>query len=195
MHWLDGFSIWTLAGVIFALRICDVSLGTIRTISVVHGRVLVAVSLGFVELLLWTLAISQVIRNLSEYPVLAVAYAGGFATGNAMGVTIEKKLAMGRTALRIISERGSDIANALRTSGQHLLTVSGIGRDGPTALVYATCARRDMRGLIDRAKDIDPKLFYVVERYAETSQLSPVTTAAPLTPLQPTGWRAVLKKK
>jgi len=119
--------------------------------------------------------------------VLAVAYAGGFATGNAMGVTIEKKLAMGRTALRIISDRGADIANALRSSGQHLLTVDGAGRAGPTALVYATCARRDLRNLIERAKVIDPYLFYVVERYAETSQLVPIP--------QPTGWRAVLKKK
>ena len=78
---------------IFAARIVDVSLGTIRTICVVNGRRHVALVLGFFEILVWIFAVSKVIGDL-QHPVLAVAYALGFATGNFVGITIEKRLAL-----------------------------------------------------------------------------------------------------
>ncbi len=81
----------------------DVSLGTLRTISVVHGRTRVSVVLGFFEVLVWVTAVSQVITRLDESPWLAVAYAGGFAAGNAVGIALEKRLKLGSVVVRIIT--------------------------------------------------------------------------------------------
>jgi uncharacterized protein YebE (UPF0316 family) len=180
-------SLWALAVLIFFLRIADVSLGTLRTISVVNGRLRLSVVLGFFEILIWVTAISQVILRVREHPALVVAYAGGFAAGNAMGITLEKKLALGRAVVRVISERGDAVAAVLAEFGRVLGVFDSELGEARTRLVFATLARRDLNRAIARAREIDPQLFYVVERFSETSHLSPLPS--------PTGWRAVLKRK
>jgi uncharacterized protein YebE (UPF0316 family) len=145
------------------------------------------VALGFVEILIWTFAISQVVLSLGESPLVALGYAGGFAVGNAAGIALERRLAMGTSAIRLVSAAGTEISRAIAADGHVVTTIQGTSGDGPTTLVYATCPRRDLNRLIRQARSIDPGLFYVVERFAEASKLAPVP--------QPTGWRAVLKKK
>lgn len=142
MPYLSALPVWTLAAAIFLLRIVDVSIGTVRTISVVHGRVKLAVFLGFFELLIWTAAVSQVILGLSEYPLLIVAYAGGYAVGNAVGITIERRLAIGSCVVRVLSDsKGSEVAAALRSLAEHVTSFLGEGPGGRRTLVYATCPR------------------------------------------------------
>ncbi|MFH1654021.1 MAG: DUF5698 domain-containing protein [Pseudomonadota bacterium] len=46
------------------MRITDVSLGTLRMINVMQGRKFQALVLGFFEIFIWILAVSQVIANL-----------------------------------------------------------------------------------------------------------------------------------
>ncbi|MCA9319888.1 MAG: DUF2179 domain-containing protein, partial [Planctomycetes bacterium] len=81
-----------LALVIFLARIGDVSIGTLRTILVFRGRSIPAAVLGFFEVLIWITAAGQVIRNLDAW-YLTIAYAGGFAMGNIVGIWLESKLA------------------------------------------------------------------------------------------------------
>jgi uncharacterized protein YebE (UPF0316 family) len=176
-----------LAILIFLSRMTDVSLGTMRTIAVVQARIPLAMVLGFIEVTIWVLAVSQVISRLGDLPILTVAYAGGFAAGNALGITLERRLAIGSAAIRVISRHGRALAVELNRLGHVVASIDGESPEGPQTLVYATCARRDLPSIIDRARAIDPELFYVVERFAETSRLVPVPPT--------TGWRAVLKKK
>jgi len=68
----------------FGIRIVNVSIGTLRTITVVQGRLKLSVVLGFFEVLIWITALSQVLVGASTNPVLILAYAGGFAGGNAV---------------------------------------------------------------------------------------------------------------
>lgn len=157
-----------MAALIFCLRICDVSLGTIRTISVVEGRVQLSVILGFFEVLIWITAVSQVIARIGESPLFLFAYAGGFATGNAVGILLERWLAMGSTVVRFISmERGYELAEDLRSHGWQVTTFAGQGRDGERLLVYAIVPRKDTALLLKRARAVDPGVFYVVERISE----------------------------
>jgi hypothetical protein len=37
MEWVASIPVWLLCGVIFVLRIRDVTLGTVRTVSIVEG--------------------------------------------------------------------------------------------------------------------------------------------------------------
>ena len=178
-----------LAGVIFALRTVDVSVGTVRTLAIVSGKVRTAVVLGFFEVLIWILVVSQVVRQIENNPWLAIAFAGGFASGNALGIFIEKRLAFGSNVLRILSsDSGTDIAEALRTMGQAVTTFEGRGREGPVMLIYVISPRARAPALIAAARSIDPNLVYVTER-AENWSLSRTVIA------QPTGWRAFWKKK
>lgn len=188
MGFLESLPILGIAALIFLSRIVDVSLGTMRTISVVNARIRLSVMLGFFEILVWVTAVSQVIARIDEHPALTVAYAAGFAAGNALGITLERKLAIGVVVVRMISEhKGDEIAERLRGLGQIVTVFRGEGRDGPRTLLYAACARRRLPRLMQEAKGVDPSLFCVVERFAQTSDWLPLPS--------PSGWRAVLKKK
>ncbi len=183
--------IWAQALSIFALRVTDVSMGTLRTISVVQGKMKLSVFLGFFEVLVWICGVSQVMAGLTKYPVLALAYAGGFAVGNGVGILLERAVALGSVALTIISpSRGRDIAEKLRSDGQPLTTLAGEGRDGPVTMIYTTVSRRSMRRLLESARSIDPRLFYSVEPLREW-RLD--MTGRPLP--HATGWRTWLKMK
>ncbi len=147
---------------IFCARICDVSLGTLRTVSVINGRGGVAWMLGFVEVLIWVFAVSNVIANLS-HPAYAVAYALGFATGNYVGVRIEQWVAYGRQIVRVFTRRGAEIAAALRGAGFGVTQFDGHGRDGPVQSLLIETRRRGVGEIIDRARTIDESCYYTVE--------------------------------
>jgi len=187
MDILSSLPVWALALLIFGLRIVDVSMGTVRTLTVVSGRVRLSVILGFFEVLVWVVAISQVLAVAGREPLLLLAYAGGFAAGNAVGIWIERRLALGHRVLRIISlQRGEEIAERLRERGLPVTTFRGEGRDGPRTLLYLLAERRRVPGVIAAAREIDPDMFYVVEPVSEVREL-PLPRA--------TGWRSPLKMK
>ena len=179
--------VWALAALIFLLRVADVSLGTMRTIVVVNGRVTLSVALGFVEVLIWITAVSQVILRLRESPVLILAYAGGFAAGNAVGIVLERRLALGQCVVRLISSEGEKVARILSSVGQVRGVFSSEGGMSANRLVFATLARSDLPEAVRRAKAVDPDVFYVVDRFSQTNGRTPLP--------HPTGWRAILKMK
>ncbi len=91
---------------IFLARVCDVTIGTVRIMLLSKGRRLLAPMLGFVEVLIWLLAIRQIFNHL-ENVACYLAFAGGFAMGNYVGMCIEQKLAIGLDAVRIITKKDS----------------------------------------------------------------------------------------
>lgn len=188
MTFVNEMPLWALALAIFCLRIVDVSIGTVRTILVVQSKLAAAVLIGFVEVLLWVMAVSHVIVNIKESPILAVAFAAGFATGNAAGIMLERRLAIGTCVLRIISNgQGEAVAGAIRSAGHVVTTFDGWDRDVHRKLLYTTCPRREAKHLIGLAKVVDPDMLFMVDRFAQTGHGGPLP--------HPTGWRAVFKKK
>lgn len=161
---------------IFFARITDVSIGTMRLICVTRGRKTLAVVLGFLEVTVWILAISSVFSRLDHW-VNIVAYAGGFATGNAVGMWIERMLAMGVQVVLLIS-RGSAhaVAERLRFAGMIVTTFIGAGRHGPVSLCLAIVPRRKTASVIRMAKDIDPDVIVTVEDVVESSIRSAVVS-------------------
>jgi uncharacterized protein YebE (UPF0316 family) len=135
--------VWALAVCIFLLRISDVSLGTVRTLLVVQGRLTISVLIGFLEVLIWLTAVSQVIVRLRESPVLLLAYAAGVAVGNACGIVLERRLGIGQCVVRmIVAREGDAIAARLREMGHMLTSFVGQGLDGPRTLMFTACSRR-----------------------------------------------------
>ena len=190
MNVLQNLPAWQLAILVFSIRIIDVSCGTLRTISVVQGRLVLSVVLGFFEVLIWIVALSQVIMGVSTNPLLMVAYAGGFAVGNATGIALERMLALGTVVVRMVSGRnGARIACELRRSGHRVTTFQGEGRDGQVTLVYVTCRRRQLRCVLDQARAIEPFIFFTVEPVQQHRRASMEVLP------HATGWRAVIKQK
>ncbi len=188
MHFITSMPVWALAISIFLFRIVDVSLGTVRTIFVVQGRLPASVAIGFVEVMFWVTAVSQVIVRVQESPVLVLAFAAGFAAGNACGILLEQRLSIGRCVVRmIVTREGEAISARLRAMGHAITSFEGQGEDGPRTLMFTACSRRELSGIIDAAASLEPGLFYTVDRFSQSGQLGPLP--------HPTGWRALLKKK
>ncbi|MCJ8500171.1 DUF2179 domain-containing protein [Desulfatitalea alkaliphila] len=176
--------------IVFVARICDVAIGTVRTIVTVQGRTVIAFFLAFVEIVIWVLVASAVLNQVREQPLLVVFYALGYATGNVMGIVVERKLAFGLIILRVISRNaGQILAATLRAKGQPVTVFHGEGMSGPVDELYIACRRRDLKWLITDVSETDPNAFYVIEQARDVSKvLRPVHT-----PLG--GWRTPNKRK
>jgi len=152
-----------LAAAIFVARIGDVSLGTLRTILVFRRYRFYAAALGFVEVLVWLSAAAQVIRNLDVW-YLALAYAGGFAAGNVVGIWLEGKLAVGLELVRAVSEsREVELARHLREAGYHVIELAGFVKGViPVEVLLIVEKRRRVPELLRRIQGADPQAVCTV---------------------------------
>ncbi len=148
---------WLLAIAIFFARVVDVSLGTVRTMLVVRGHRFLSAGIGFVEILIWIVAASQVVRNLESW-YLAVAYAGGFAVGNVVGIWLEGKLAIGTELVRAISASPEvELARSLRKQEFEVLELDGHGGDDkPVEVLLVVERRRRVPQLLRLIREMDP---------------------------------------
>jgi uncharacterized protein YebE (UPF0316 family) len=153
--------------VIFLLRTFDLTLGTLRMLSVVRGMASTAWIIGFFQALSFILGIAGVLSNLKN-PLNLIAYAAGFATGNVIGILIESKAAPGHSMLRILSpERGRLISETLHTLGRGATEVSAQGQNGMVSLIYCYVPRREVRETKDQILRLDPDVFITVENVRE----------------------------
>jgi len=130
-----------LALFIFFARICDVSLGTMRIIFVSKGYKTWAAGIAFVELMIWIIVISKVIHNLDHW-LTYVAYAGGFAAGNYIGMVIEEHLTLGHELIRIITKKAPDkLLQHLKKEGYGITSLKGNGINGEVGVVYVIIKR------------------------------------------------------
>jgi uncharacterized protein YebE (UPF0316 family) len=167
----SGWFQWVvLPLLIFVARISDVTLMTLRIVFSAQGRRSIAPIVGFFEVLIWILAISQIMRNLTN-PLTYIAYAAGFAAGNYMGLFIEQKLAMGMVAVRVFLKQDCDrLMNLLKENGFGVTKLSAMGTQGSIDILYTLIPRRNLKQVVDLIHQIDPKIFYAVEEIRTASQ-------------------------
>lgn len=153
---------WVLPVLIFAARVTDVTIGTLRIVFLSRGMKILAPLCGFFEVLIWLMAIGQIMQNLDSW-VNYVAYAGGFATGNYVGLWVEGKLAMGLVSLWVITHKdASALIERLRTEDFGVTTVAARGVQGLVRIVIIVTKRRDLPHLIDMLKEHNPKAFITI---------------------------------
>ncbi len=160
----SGVFTWVILPLlIFSARVVDVSFGTLRIIFLSRGNKVIAPVLGFFEILIWLLAIGQIFRNLNNF-LCYIAYAGGFATGNYVGIMIENKMALGMQVVRVITNRNADkLIEMLRSNGFGLTCVDGHGALGPVKVLFTLIRRRDLPRIISLIHEYNPKAFFSVE--------------------------------
>ncbi|MGE5589895.1 MAG: DUF2179 domain-containing protein [Bacillota bacterium] len=147
---------------IFAARVTDVSLSTVRTLLLVRGKRIPAAVLGFFEVSIYIIALGQVMSKLSN-PLNLLAYALGFATGNFVGATLEEHMALGYLTVQAITrEAGSDLANILRAQGFGVTVLHGEGRDGSRQILYITLKRKFLPHILNTLEAQEPDAFVTV---------------------------------
>lgn len=148
---------------IFLLRIGDVSIASVRIVTLIRGRIWLAAVLGFFESLFWVSAAAIVFANL-DHPIRIITFAAGFATGTLLGGFVERWLAMGTALLRVITPVDSPpVAEALRSAGFPVTVLNAEGRDGDVRLNFMVLARRRVKDALAIVHKVNPGAFITVE--------------------------------
>jgi uncharacterized protein YebE (UPF0316 family) len=156
--------VWVvIPGLIFLARICDCSIGTMRILFIGRGHRFLAPFLGFFEVLIWLLAIRQIMMNLTN-SFYYVAYASGFAMGTFVGMYIEERLAMGTILIRIVtSKEGTGLIEYLKGEDYGVTSVDAQGARGDVNLIYTIVKRSDVAHVIEIINRFNPRAFYTIE--------------------------------
>ena len=147
--------------IVFFARICDVSLGTMRIVFVSKGKKNISPFLGFFELFIWIVVISQIMKNADNI-VCYLAYAGGYAAGNYVGMSIEERIAIGSQLIQVFSSKDvTSLRKCLQDAGFGTTMVEGDGSAGKTNILYTVINRKTFNQAEKILRDFDPNIFYV----------------------------------
>jgi uncharacterized protein YebE (UPF0316 family) len=153
-----------LAGLfVFAMRLTDMSLDTLRMLFVMRGRKLLSGLIGAIQATVFILAVSAVLSGpLNAFTV--VGYALGFGAGVIFGMIVEERLAIGYSYLRVYSPtNGKAIADALRASGHAVTEFTARGKDGMFTVVNCVVARRNAQHAREIVEKIDANAFITID--------------------------------
>ncbi len=166
----EVFAYVILPIMIFSARICDVTMGTIRVIFISKGIRYLAPVIGFFEVIIWLLAIGQVMNNLTNV-VSYIAYGAGFAAGTYIGMYIEEKISLGLTSVRVITkEDPTELMHYLRSHNYGVTSVEGEGGTGRVKMVFTIIRRQDLGHVVGIIKDFHPNAFYSVEEVKSVAE-------------------------
>jgi uncharacterized protein YebE (UPF0316 family) len=152
-----------LPALIFTARVCDVSLGTIRIIFLSKGIKYLAPLIGFFEVIIWLLAITQILQHLTNV-YYYLFFAGGFATGNFVGICLEEKLSIGIVYIRIITRKDpSQLIDALKKANYNITTIDAEGPKGEVKIIFTVVKKQLLNNVLALVKKYNPHAFYSVE--------------------------------
>ncbi|MBN1483330.1 MAG: hypothetical protein JXA37_01290 [Chloroflexia bacterium] len=154
---------WSL--VIFFARVVDVAMGTIRVQWIVQGRRVQAALMGFFEVLIFILIVSRVIGGGIEHPAYALSYAGGFAAGTLLGVTLSDRMRKAVVEVTVIPHvPWEELEVQIRQAGFALTRQSGMGREGQVEILHIVCVRRELPKLLAVINKLDAAAFVYTQQ-------------------------------
>jgi len=152
-------NVWLVAFAIFFLRLLNMTLDTVRMLTVVRGMRTVTWILGVLQTTVFVIAFGSVINDLDNVLNIA-AYSTGFATGNVIGMMIEKRLAFGYLNITIVSSKqGRELAEKLRAHGHAVTEIPARGMDGSVEILECSVQRKLAQDVRNIALEIDPDAF------------------------------------
>jgi uncharacterized protein YebE (UPF0316 family) len=154
---------WALLIAVFLSRIADQTLDTFRTISIFRGYRFLAAFMGFLTVLIWINVAGQVIQNIHTNWYLSVVYALGYAAGQATGLWVESRIALGHQLVRVWSRREVNIAEKLWERNYAMTEIEGKSKSGPIDVVFVVVRRGHVAELCEAITELDPDAFYTVE--------------------------------
>ena len=152
-----------LPALIFFARILDQSIGTMRLIFLSKGMKHIAPFLGFFEVIIWLLAIGQIMQHLDNW-LCYVAYGAGFAAGNFIGITLEERLSIGTSIIRVIlSSESPELIEALKTHNFGLTIMNAEGAKGKVKILFSIIRRKEIPVFLNTLHEYHPTAFYTIE--------------------------------
>lgn len=150
-------------------RITDVTIGSLRIVFLSKGLRIIAPILGFFEVVIWLIAISQVMKHMDNW-VNYIAYGLGFALGNYFGIVLEEKLSIGNVMLRVITKNEAlELIDHFQKAGLRVTYVDASGLKGPVQILFTIIRRKQLNSLIQIIQQYNPEAVYSVEDIRQVS--------------------------
>jgi uncharacterized protein YebE (UPF0316 family) len=166
----EFFAMVVLPLLIFFFRIGDVSLGTIRVIFIAKGLTYIAPVIGFFEVIIYLVAIGQVMNNMTNV-ALYIAYGAGFAAGTFIGMKVEEKISLGTVVVRVITpEDPSDLVEYLRLRSFGVTIADGEGSKGRVRIILSVIKRQNLGEVVKGIREHLPGAFYSVEELRSVAE-------------------------
>lgn len=162
---IDSFAFtWIIMPIlIFLSRIADQTIGSLRIIFISKGYKYIAPVLGFFEVIIWLVAVTQIIKHVDN-PVSYIAYGLGFATGTFIGMKFEEKLSIGTVLLRIIPKMDTkNLIEYMHSQNYGLTILDAKGSRGNVKVIMSIMDRKDIKELIPIINKFNPNAFYTIE--------------------------------
>lgn len=146
---------------IFFARIVDVSIGTVRTVIMVRGKILVAASLAFVEVMIWFMVAREALTTDINSILIPVSYALGYATGTSIGTYISKNFIKCIRGVEIISKNNQlELIKAIKANG-YAVSVMDL-KGNKNGFLLCEVSNKKEKKLINLVKKYDPNAFIIV---------------------------------
>lgn len=161
---------------IFAARIVDVSLGTMRTVFFVKGKTIEPFIIAFIEVLIWYAVARQALNTTGNAWLIAISYAGGYATGTFIGSKLSKIFVKGVVGVQIVIKNNSNkLIEILRDKGYGVSVIElkndyeGNNKD----MLYIQVNNNKLKELTNLVKNYDNNAFIVVNetKYVQNGHL------------------------
>jgi len=148
---------------IFLCRVSDMSIDTLRVVSIVKGHRVRAMAFGMLASGIFIVALATLFRPPIHW-LQMVGYAAGFGVGTLVGMTLASRLSAEFVLLRVLNRSPSGlIGERLRAGGFAVTSVAGQGRDGPVEILFSVVRRGREREALDVVRAVDAKAFVVLE--------------------------------
>ncbi|MCB0805752.1 MAG: DUF2179 domain-containing protein [Bacteroidales bacterium] len=159
----DLFVWGVLPALIFFSRVLDVSIGTMRLIFVSKGFKFIAPILGFFEVTIWLIAMGQIMQHLNNF-MCYIAYGGGFAMGNYVGIVLEERMSIGTVLIRVWPKADAKaLIQKLRDNDFAVTTVDVEGMSGQVKMLMSIINRKHAKDYVEIVQGLNPKAFFSIE--------------------------------
>ena len=157
--------LFLLCAQVICCRIVDVSLGTIRTILTVKGKIAVASFIGLVEVFVWFVIVQAAISRGGDSLWVALSYAAGFGAGTYVGGKLATQFMKGILDVQIITSMKNDrLINDIRGAGFGIsvLNVNGSEYGDEKYLLVVEIKGDNLKKLQKIVYAVDPAAFITV---------------------------------
>ncbi|MGD9813381.1 MAG: DUF2179 domain-containing protein [Bacilli bacterium] len=166
-EWIISFltaTPWYVLLLIYASKVIEVSVSTLRLILVNRGYRLLGSILSFFELILWVFVAASVVTDITAAPLKGIVYALGFATGVYIGSMIENWLAFGKVMIQVIASKASGqlIVDYIRGQKLGVTEVTAHGVQGEKVVLMVFSERKAAKALVQDLRNIDPELLVTI---------------------------------
>jgi uncharacterized protein YebE (UPF0316 family) len=154
------------AGSMAVLAVASVGLWTLRVALTARGRRASGATVAAVEAVVFAVAFSSVASHLDS-PVRIAGYAGGVAFGTVVGLTADRRLSAGTSAVDIVVPgRDPHTTEHLRRLGWPATSLAGDGPSGPVTLIRIAVENVRLAELTSAVGQVAPEAFWTVQPLA-----------------------------